>query len=50
MESGFRTIVWDLKQPATLIATCAKSVGLINDDSNQSFIEKIINIEFPNIN
>jgi hypothetical protein len=50
MESGFRMIVWDLKQPATLVATCAKSVGLVNDDSNQSFIERIVNIEFPNIN
>ena len=34
MEYGFRTIVWNLNQPATLIAIGAKSEGLINDNSN----------------
>jgi hypothetical protein len=50
MEHGFRTILWDLNQLATLIATGVKNLGLFSDKSNQSLIGRIVNIEFPSTN
>jgi hypothetical protein len=43
-EYGFRPILWDLNQPATLIAT-----ELDGESSHQPFIKRIVNIQCPNI-
>jgi len=49
-EDGFRTILWDLNQPATLIATDVKCVDRLIDKKNDSFIQTIVNIDCPIIN
>ncbi|CAF1032402.1 unnamed protein product [Adineta steineri] len=43
-DTGFRTILWDLNQPATLIAT-----EVFSDRSYQTFVKRIVNIQCPSI-
>lgn len=49
IEQGFRTIVWDLDQPASLIATAVRNVAEPIDQVESAFVEKIVRAALAHI-